>query len=268
MTSTCIDWGDVKAAARALAVNHRDFQSFAWWDRPEDADDWAVVYTRHRDSRLLEQSNADAIAKVMKPFLDRGVNVRAEHHGHFGYGWADGYAIRVYRPGGKRVVTNAFREWCEIQARLAEYSVLDEADYSQRQLVAICENIRSSGSRFVTDDAPKDWPARVHEWLSENDEAAVRDRDDQGGYPSDEQLKAALLALELLDRDFVPPSAVRCKVCRLLIEVDDDHDDDSPPHCPYPNLEGFADRTGADHCLGSGLAGTPEYVEEAPCPAN
>ena len=37
----------------------------------EDADVWTIVYTNHRDSGLLDESNAEAISEAMQPFLDQ-----------------------------------------------------------------------------------------------------------------------------------------------------------------------------------------------------
>ncbi len=36
----------------------------------DDPDNWAIIYTHNRDSGLLDQSNADAIAEAMEPFTD------------------------------------------------------------------------------------------------------------------------------------------------------------------------------------------------------
>ena len=63
--------------------------------------------TRHnRDSGLLDQSNADVIAKAMKPFTtgdDPGVVF--ENHFHWAVGHEDGFSIRVYLDGE---ITDAF----------------------------------------------------------------------------------------------------------------------------------------------------------------
>ena len=89
-------------------------------------EEWAIVYTHNRDSDLLDQSNADAIDKALAPFTEGdSPDVRAEHHGHWACGWIDGYAIRVYRNGQ---ITEAFRAYHALAARLADYPVLDEED--------------------------------------------------------------------------------------------------------------------------------------------
>src|SRR5215831_551340 len=127
---------DIAKLAANAAGNWKRFESFGWYDRPDDADAWTIVYTSHRDSDLLTRSNADAIAKIMAPYVARGWATE-ESHGHWAVGHVDGYAIRVYRPDGK--VSRAFKAWCAIQARLEDYPVLDDDDYSRREWKATCE---------------------------------------------------------------------------------------------------------------------------------
>ena len=45
---------DIEEAAKKAAGNWQDFNCFVWFrDRElEDADQWAVIYTHHRDSGL------------------------------------------------------------------------------------------------------------------------------------------------------------------------------------------------------------------------
>jgi hypothetical protein len=39
------------------------------------------------------------------------------------------------------------------------------------------------------------WEAEVYGWLSDNDPGAIENTDDQGGYPTQDQLRAAFEAL-------------------------------------------------------------------------
>lgn len=71
---------DCAALAAKAAGNHRRFECFAWFARPPDSDQWTIVYTHNRDSDVLEQSNAAAIAKRMAPYVRRGVGDRAGPH--------------------------------------------------------------------------------------------------------------------------------------------------------------------------------------------
>lgn len=259
---TTLDWADVETAAHDMAGNHRKFESFAWWERPADDENWTVVYTSNRDSGLLDQSNAAEIEKALEPFIDGG-DVIPQSHSHWGVGWVDGFVIRVFNQDG--TITPAFRVWCELQESLSDYPLLNEEDYSEREYEATIENITSGGRRFVKDDAPDEWADEVYTWLSDNHQREVENRDDQGGYPSDEYLKRALLALGWLDKDHMPPQTLSCHICgRVVCEYEDGKPTTVPSHYPWPDLDGYAtpaDTNAADACLGTGLEGVVEYEE-------
>jgi hypothetical protein len=195
MPRTECDWTDVEGTAEELAGNHRRFDSFAWHAEPDDGENWAVIYTHHRDSGILDQSNANAIENALSPFEEDAVS---ESHSHWAVGHVDGYALRVYR-GSE--ITKAFRTYCEHMAALADYPVLDEEDYSRREYESALESIEQEGGRMVKDDAG-DWASRVYSLLSDNEADwphELENRDDQGAYPSRESIRAALFELDLLD---------------------------------------------------------------------
>ena len=180
-------------AARSSVGNWHSFGSFCWFERPDNADDFAIFYTHNRDSGLLDQSNAAVIAEALEPFVESG-DVRAEDHSHWACGWVAGFAIRVYRDGK---VTPAFAKWYELQERLEDYPILDEFDYSNREYDAAIENIRNAGYRLSSEyDLPDDWAEQVYQWLSDNG-YHCENTDDQGYWPSDEELVAAVEGLRL-----------------------------------------------------------------------
>ena len=157
------------------------------------AQEWAIVYTHNRDSDLLDQSNADAIDKALAPFTEGdNPDVRAEHHGHWACGWIDGYAIRVYRNGQ---ITEAFRAYHELAARLADYPVLDEEDFSRREYEATLENLRNEGFDSDCFAPPEEWAGEVFSWLWDHNQSAVENRDGNGGYASKAEIGEALDAL-------------------------------------------------------------------------
>jgi hypothetical protein len=201
MPRTFCDWANVEDAAQELAGNHRKFDSFAWWERPDDGDRWALVYTHHRDSGLLDQSNADELANELEKFTEGDApDVVSERHSHWAVGWIDGYAIRVFDSNDE--ITEAFRTYCMLQERMSDYPVLDEEDYSRREYEATLENIESAGRRFLADEIPEDWAGQCFSWFSDHNQRAVENRDDQGGYPDDEEMKEALDALGFLHEDY------------------------------------------------------------------
>ena len=87
-------------AAKEAAGNWQKFESFCWYRESEieDPDNWAIIYTSNRDSGLLDQSNAEAIAEAMEPFSETDdPDVVFESHNHWACGHVDGFSIRVYR---------------------------------------------------------------------------------------------------------------------------------------------------------------------------
>ncbi len=184
---------ELETAAQEARGNWQEFDSFGWHDRPEGAEDWAIVYTHNRDSELFDQSNAAEIDKALAPFMEEeDADVRAEHHGHWACGWIDGYAIRVYRNGQ---ITEAFRAYHELAARLADYPVLNEEDFSRREYEATLENLLSEGFDSDCFAPPEGWEGEVFSWLWDHNQSAVENRDGQGGYATKEEIGAALDAL-------------------------------------------------------------------------
>lgn len=185
---------ELEAAAKAAAGNWRRFECFVWDRQPEDPDAWAIIYTHNRDSCLLDQSNASAIALALTPFAECDEpDVVFESHSHWAVGWVAGFSVRVYRDG---LVTDAFKAYHALAERFAEYPVLDDEDYSSREYEATIDNLSDAAWRLKREyELPEGWEGVVYGWLSDNNASAVENRDDQGGYPSENQLRAAFEAL-------------------------------------------------------------------------
>ena len=187
---------DLKEAAAEAAGNWQRMNCFCWFRSGEisDADKWAVIYTHHRDSGLLDQSNASAIRKSMMTYTEGdNPDVVFESHHHWAVGHIDGFSVRVFKRGR---VTKAFRTYHELAERMADYPILDESDYSHREHDATLENIADSAWRLKDDFVlPEGWVGEVYSWFSENNERAIENRDDQGGYPDEEVLRAAFDSL-------------------------------------------------------------------------
>ena len=188
---------DIEDAATKAAGNWQRFDSFIWFRDEEinDADKWAVIYTHNRDSRLLDQSNAHAIATALKPFTEGdNPNVVIESHNHWAVGHVDGFSIRVFDQHGD--ITQAFRTYHELTERMEDYPILDEADYSNREFEATLENIKNAAWSLKNEfDLQEGWESEVYSWLSNNRSGEIENRDDHGGYPSKEALRLACVAL-------------------------------------------------------------------------
>ena len=194
--STTIGEMTIEDAASEAAGNWQRFTCFVW-DRArdlDDPDDWAIIYTHNRDSGLLDVSNADAIARALTPFTEADdSDVVFESHSHWAVGHVDGFSVRVFRDGE---ITDAFKTYHDLAERMAEYPVLDEEDYSQREHDATIDNIADAAWRVKREyELPESWQGDVFSWLCEHRQSAVENRDDRGGYPEETDLRDAFDAL-------------------------------------------------------------------------
>lgn len=193
-----LDTLDLEEAAQKAAGNWQQFNSFVWFRNREieDADKWAIIYTHSRDSRLLDQSNAAFIAKAMEPFAEADdPDVVFESHHHWVVGHLDGFSIRVF--DGISDITEAFKAYHELSERMDGYPILDESDYSSREYEATFDNIKDAAWRLKNEfDLPEGWVGQVYDWLSDHRSGEIENKDDQGGYPKEEALKAAFEALQ------------------------------------------------------------------------
>lgn len=194
MTTTTTSLED---RAKELAGNWKKFDSFAWFRRREieDAESWGIYYTHNRDSGLLDQSNADVISKALEPFTDGDdPDVVMESHSHWAVGHVDGFSMRVFKDGE---ITEAFRVFHELEERMDDYPVLNESDYSNREYDATLENIGHAAWRVKNEYVlPDGWESEVFSWFWDHNQSAVENRDDQGGYPDEDDLRAAFVALK------------------------------------------------------------------------
>lgn len=186
---------DLEDAAKHAAGNWKRFDSFVWYrDDIEDAENCAIIYTHHRDSGLLDQSNSGVIAKALEPFTDGdNPDVVMESHNHWAVGHINGFSVRVFKDGE---ITPAFRKYHELAEAMDCYPILDEEGYSRLEYEATIENIADSAWRLKDDYVlPEDWQYETYSWLSGNDCSEIENTDDQGGYPSEESLRNAFTAL-------------------------------------------------------------------------
>lgn len=196
--ATATHLGDltIEEAANESAGNWRSFDCFVWWREQEldAADDWMIHYSHHRDSGLLDQSNAEKIKEALAPFTDGDdPDVVEESHSHWAVGHIDGFSLRVFRNGE---ITEAFRTFHELMESLAAYPILDEEDFSSREYEATVENIVDAAWRLRDDyDLPENWQHEVFGWLSDHECHEIESTSDQGGYPSEDSLRRAMNAL-------------------------------------------------------------------------
>ena len=192
----------LEEAAKEAAGNWRDFHCFVWFRDRElsDPDAWAIIYTHNRDSGLLDQSNAAVIAKTLESLTEGDdPDVFLELHSHWAVGQVDGFSIRVFRNGE---ITEAFKVYYDLAQCLADYPILDESDYSDREYEATLENLPLAAWRIEKRyELPEGWEGEVYSWLSDNRCWAIENKDDLGGWPDEDDLEAAFAALGYEQRD-------------------------------------------------------------------
>ena len=136
----------------------------------DDQQDWLVFLGQNRDSGCLDQSNY-ACAMAALDESDPDWNDHEDHRfGHWACGWLE---IIIVRPDSKCAAIAA-----SVSDALADYPVLDEEDYSQREWDQMSEYWRSmntadrvdccqksGGSIFAAryDHIPSDWDH--NDWL-------------------------------------------------------------------------------------------------------
>ena len=187
---------DLKDAANEAAGNWADFSCFVWFRKSElrKPENWAVIYTHHRDSGLCDQSNASVIRKAMLPFSQgKDPDLVFESHHHWAVGHVDGFSVRVRHRGR---ITKAFRTYHQLAKQMDDYPILDDNDYCEREMDATLQNLDLAAWKLKKTYAlPNEWADQVYGWLSDNRNNALENVDDQGGWPDDEDLKAAFVAL-------------------------------------------------------------------------
>jgi hypothetical protein len=156
---------------------------------------------RHRDSNLLQESNADALEAHLKedPTLEDEWTITSCNH--WAVGWVDHLSFHAVEEDGK-TPTRMFRVLRAWFDALEDYPVADESDLSRREYEATLENVENVGRRFLKDGVPETWVGEVYDWLSKNEPREVEDRDGLGGYPNDKPMKAALKKLGYLDEEY------------------------------------------------------------------
>jgi hypothetical protein len=183
---------DINEAAELAAGSWRKLDSFVWFDRPEDSENWMLHYTSHRDSDLIAESNEHVINKALEPFED---DVRFERHSHWAVGYVDGFALRVFDSTG--TITKAFKTLHELLMAMAEYPLLDDSDHSEREYKAQLKSIENNGPTLK--DPPDAWAEEVFSWLCENNQGALEYNDYP--YVDNKDIVEACVALGFMNED-------------------------------------------------------------------
>jgi hypothetical protein len=155
---------------------------------------------RHRDSDILQESNADALERHLEkehPDLEKDWEIT--RCGHWAVGWVEHLSFRSVEEDGK-TPTKVFKVIMCWFNGLANYPIADDDDYNERCFNQTLENIENDWSPKVRQDVVENWPVALYIWLEENGRS-LNESDDGSQYPSDEDALEGLRALKLLDEE-------------------------------------------------------------------
>lgn len=149
---------------------------------------------RHRDSKILENSNADVLLRELENRKDFDGEWKIVCCDHWAVGWVEHLAFRAIDNNGPTEIFKFLKEWFD---GLSEYPIADESDYSEKQYEATLSNI-SLSYEFEDDyNLEEGWQGKVFNWLWDNNQNALEDCDGDGGFPSEKDVKEALDGLGL-----------------------------------------------------------------------
>lgn len=149
----------------------------------------------HRDSGPLEKANCKSVRDTFEQLFgpegeENGWEVTCCNH--WAVGWVEHLSFKAIDDNGGP--TAQFVEMLRLNAEVEENVVLDEELLSQIEWDETVEYLEWNASRFVTDEAPDDWP----ELLAREVSGQVVN-ESSGPWVSDEDIKAGLRKLNLLD---------------------------------------------------------------------
>ena len=210
-----MDLKKLEIMAEEAAGNFLDFKNYLRYTpfiEKDEEGDWTVHYTPI--DNLMNRSNSAIIEAELKSFEKSG-DVEFGSDSHFVVGKINNVWVRVYR---KDKITKAFKVLAEMLDRMRNYPLLDEEDYSQRETEATVENISGEISSAIRQENVQEIKSTddstaydVLRWLYDNGfEDELENRDDQGGYPSEEAILTALEAMGYVSvmREYYPGSVV------------------------------------------------------------
>ena len=187
------------------------------WTRPPNYigstwNGWLVFLSRNRDSSLLENHNFEVALATLKPLAvdveaEDLSSVQAVRENHFLCGWIEWIAIHSS--------SAAAIEAAELlEAKLENYPLLSEMEYSDKQHEAYCEAWKSYGHReFIRElERSELIEEGACDWVDPQDsQQAFEALIPSGEYYSEDGSPNIRLAIERAKRD-----GLSDEVCRLL----------------------------------------------------
>lgn len=191
---------DRRQFANLFLRNWASFPGFVWIDPPENKDAYGVYYLDHKCSDVTAICNSNVILKRLSKF---NPNVIKHTFAHYGVGWINAIAVRVYEEDGKEF-TKAFIELHKIINDVLNRKILDIDEYNKMLVDVTVANIEymAEDLSLLKNDVPKRWPHEAFNWFIKNNQRSIENQDDRGGWPTKEELVICLMELGYLDPEF------------------------------------------------------------------
>lgn len=103
----------------------------------EDFTGYRILLSHNRDSHTMAESNWDAAVALVGNLP----GVEIHRFNHWGHGWVESLLVRPDAPA------STVKACEEIESRLADYPLLDEDDYSEREYDQVHSSWKSASLR-------------------------------------------------------------------------------------------------------------------------
>lgn len=157
----------------------------------------------HRDSGLLDQSNAASLRKLLASMPDLADDYRTTECNHWAVGWVNHLSYRVVDSDGKPTkVARIIKGWFDYLKNV--YPIADESDYSNREIEAEWDNVKDACEYALRNSditVTNDVVSKVLDLLNEKNPSGLENTDDNGYYPDSDQLIDCLNELGYLAKE-------------------------------------------------------------------
>lgn len=178
-------------------------RNFGWFGDDRMFRTWTLgPVIEHRDSGILDRSNARVLLRELRRAVDAGVietdSWEVVSCNHWAVGYVEHLTYRVLDDEGNATrVSKWIDSWFGYLRE--QYPVADESDYSELETEETAKNVRQAAElharRLEVDLPGEEWLGSLLDWIQENHESDLENTSDQGGYPSEDVLDEAFEAL-------------------------------------------------------------------------
>jgi hypothetical protein len=151
----------------------------------------------HRESGLVDQSNAKALLKFLEEDPTLADEWRITDSSHWAVGWVHHLSYRAVDEQGKPTrIARIIKAWFDYLRDV--YPIADDDLHSEMVCDADWKWIGEDGPRVARRlgfKLPEEWQDKVMTWWDAHRSSALEDRDDQGASPDEEDYRLAFEAL-------------------------------------------------------------------------